>query len=139
MKNTIYGVVILVCLGLAVMIFLKTRSGGGGGVDQIKRGEMMWVKCNNPDCKAEYQIDSKDYYSALEEKIRANPLSSQTPAIKCQKCGKESVFSAFKCESCGKVFFYGAVPGDLPDRCPDCKYSKTEAIRKARLSGEAGK
>ena len=139
MKNTIYGVVILVCLGLAVMIFLKTRSGGGGGVDQIKRGEMMWVKCNNPNCKAEYQIDSKDYYSALEEKIRANPLSSQTPAIVCQKCGKESVFSAFKCESCGKVFFYGAVPGDLPDRCPDCKYSKTEAIRKARLSGEAGK
>jgi len=137
MKNTIYGVVILVCLGLAVMIFLKTRS-GGGGIEQLKRGEMMWVKCNNPDCKAQYQIDRKDYLTDVEEKVKANPLSLQTPALVCEKCGKESLFQAVKCENCGKVFFYGAVPGDFADRCPDCKYSKTEAERKARVAGGAG-
>jgi len=138
MKNTIYGVVILVCLGLAVMIFLKTRSGGGGGVEQLKRGELYWIQCNNPSCKAIYQMDKVDYLKEIEQKVRANPLASQTPALVCQKCGKESAFRAVKCENCGKIFFYGAVPGDLPDRCPDCKYSKTEAERKARLSGGAG-
>ncbi len=138
MKNTIYIIVIVVCLVLAVVIFLATRSGGGGGVGQLKRGEMMWVKCNNPDCKAEYQIDSKDYFTNIEERVKANPLSLQTPVLVCQKCGKESVFRAVKCENCGKMFFYGAVPNDFPDRCPDCKYSKTEAGRKARLSGGAG-
>jgi len=138
MKNTIYVIVIVVCLVLAVVIFRATRSGGGSGVEQLKRGEMMWVKCNNPDCKAEYQIDSKDYFTDIEQKVRANPLSLQTPALVCHKCGKESVFRAVKCENCGKMFFYGAVPNDSPDRCPDCKYSKTEAERKARLSGGAG-
>ncbi len=137
MKNTVYAVVIVVCLVLALVIFLVTRSGGSGGADQLKRGEMMWVKCNNPDCKAEYQIDKKDYTTGLEEKVKVNPLSSQTPALVCQKCGKESLFWAVKCESCGKMFFYGVVPSDFSDRCPDCKYSKTEAERKARAAGAA--
>jgi hypothetical protein len=137
MKNTVYAVVIVVCLVLALVIFLMTRSGGSGGAGQLKPGEMMWVKCNNPDCKAEYQIDKKDYWTGIEEKVKVNPLSSQTPALVCQKCGKESLFWAVKCENCGKMFFYGVVPSDFADRCPNCKYSKTEAERKARAAGGA--
>lgn len=137
MKNTVYAVVIVACLVLALVIFLVTRPGGGGGIESVKRGEMMWVKCNNPDCKAEYEIDKKDYLTGLEEKVKVNPLSLQTPALVCQKCGKESLFWAVKCENCGKMFFYGVVPGDFGDRCPDCKYSKREAEWKARVAGGA--
>lgn len=138
MKNTVYAIVIVVCLVLAGVIFMATRPGGSGGVEDLSRGELYWVQCNNPACKAVYQMDKVDYLKEVEQKVRANPLSLQTPALVCQKCGKESVFRAIKCENCGKMFFYGAVQGDIADRCPECKYSKTEAERKARLSGGAG-
>jgi predicted Zn-ribbon and HTH transcriptional regulator len=134
MKNTVYTVVIIACIILAIVIFFVTRSGGSGGLDSIKRGqELYWVKCNNPECKAEYQMDMKDYLEQVSKKMQANPLSMRTPGLTCEKCGKESVYKAYKCEKCGKVFFEGA-SGDYPDRCPYCKYSKTEADRKARLA-----
>jgi rubredoxin len=134
MKNAIYAIVIVVCLVLAVVIFLSTRSGGPGGLDQIQRGEMIWLMCNNPACKTSYEIDKKDYFVQIDEKVRANPLAMQTPALVCEKCGKPSVFRAVKCEQCGHMFFYGN-PNDFNDRCPECKYSKIEAERKARVAG----
>lgn len=134
MKNLIYVIVIVVCIALAVLIFLKTQSGGTGGIDSIKRGEeMYWVKCNNPSCNAEYEIDKKDYFEQIEEKQRANPLSMVTPPLTCQKCKKDSVYKAVKCEKCGKVFFEGAAgPDDFPDRCTECGHSKREAVLKER-------
>ncbi|OHB62172.1 MAG: hypothetical protein A2167_01670 [Planctomycetes bacterium RBG_13_46_10] len=138
MKNTIYTIVIALCLILAVVVFLMTRSGGSSGLDGIERGEkMVWIKCNNPKCKTEYQIDQRDYFEQVQEKQKANPLSLQTPALNCQKCGEPSSFLAEKCEKCGKIFFYGASK-DHPDRCTECGYSKTEAIRKERLKQRAG-
>ena len=138
MKNTIYTVVIVLCLVVAIVIFLLTRSGGSGGIQDIPRGEkMFWVKCNNSKCNAEYQIDQRDYYEQIQEKQKANPLSLQTPALNCEKCGEPSVFRGEKCEKCGKVFFYGASK-DYPDRCPDCKHSKMESERKARLAQRGG-
>jgi predicted RNA-binding Zn-ribbon protein involved in translation (DUF1610 family) len=134
MKNTVYVVVIVLCLVLAVVIFLMTRSGGSGGIDDIKRGEkMIWVKCNNPKCGEAYQIDQRDYYEQIKEKMQVNPLSNQTPALTCKKCGEPSVYRAEKCEKCGKIFLYGVSRG-MPDRCPDCGYSATEASRKERLA-----
>ena len=134
MKNTIYVVVIVLCLILAIVVFLMTRSGGSGGIEDIPRGEkMVWVKCNNPKCKAEYQIDQVDYHEQIKERMQANPLSSQTPSLICKKCGEPSVYRAEKCEKCGAIFFYGASK-DFPDRCTECGYSKTEAIRKERLA-----
>lgn len=97
---------------------------------------MIWIMCNNPQCKTSYQMDKKDYFVLIEGKVRANPLALQTPALDCDKCGKASAFRAVKCEKCGHMFFYGN-PNDFNDRCPECKYSKTEAERKARLAGGA--
>jgi len=134
MKNTVYAIVIVVCLVLAGIIFLATRSGRSGGADNLPRGELYLVKCNNQACGAIYEIDRVDYFKEIEQKASANPLSFATPALTCAKCGKESAFRAVKCENCGTVFFYGTVPGDFGDRCPECKYSKTEAERKARVS-----
>ena len=63
-------------------------------------------------------------------------MALQASTLVCEKCGKESAFKAEKCEKCGKIFFAGAVPNDLADRCPECGYSKTEAIREARKAAK---
>jgi len=103
------------------------------GFETIKRGEeLYWVKCNNPACKSTYQIDKKDYYEQIEEKMRANPMAMVTPPLTCKECGEQSALRAVKCEKCGQVFFYGADPTDFADRCPECGHSKTESERKAR-------
>jgi predicted RNA-binding Zn-ribbon protein involved in translation (DUF1610 family) len=139
MKNTIYVIVIVVCLLLAIIVFIKSRSGGSGGLDSIKRGEeMYWVMCNNPKCKEAYELDKKDYYTQLDERLRANPMSMQTPALTCRKCGENSVYRAFKCPKCGHMFFYGKA-SDFDDRCPECGFSKMEDDRKkAREARQAG-
>jgi len=139
MKNTIYVIVIVVCIALAVLIFLKTQSSGPGGIDSIKRGEeLYWVMCRNPKCKAEYQMDKRDYYEQIQEKMRANPMAMVTPPLTCQKCGVQSVLLAVKCEKCGLVFLYGADPTDFADRCPNCKHSKIKADRDARKAQQTG-
>jgi predicted Zn-ribbon and HTH transcriptional regulator len=83
---------------------------------------MWWVKCGNPDCNTEYEMDMKDF-------IDSGGISK---ALTCQKCSEESIFKAVKCEKCGLVFFSGSVRGDYTDRCPECGYSETEESRKAR-------
>jgi uncharacterized membrane protein YvbJ len=61
-------------------------------------------------------------------------MSLQTPALVCQKCGKESAFRSVKCEKCGNIFLWGN-PNDFNDRCPKFGYSEEEAKRKARVAG----
>jgi len=135
LSKTVMLGIIVVCLTLAVVIFIKTQTGGSGGIDTIKRGEeLYWVKCNNKKCNAEYQMDKKDYYEQIEEKMRANPMAMVTPPLTCKECGEPSVLRAVKCEKCGHVFFYGADPTDFADRCPKCGHSKTKADRDARLA-----
>jgi len=113
----------------------RTAGGGGDTIDSISDEEMIWAKCNNPACKAEYQTSKKGYFKYIEE--HANPMAPTAPPMVCEKCGEQSVFRAEKCGNpdCGIVFFRGAVPNDFPDRCPECGYSTTEETRKARLSG----
>jgi len=132
MKNTIYVIVIAVCLLLAIIIFIKGRSGDSGGLDNMKRGELFWVMCNNPKCKATYQIDKVDYHTEIREKGRANPMSMQTPALTCQKCQEDSGYRAVKCPKCEHMFFHGK-SGDFADRCPECGFSKMEADRQKAL------
>jgi hypothetical protein len=133
MKNKIYMIVIAVCIVLAIVIFVTFRSQGPAGVRQLRRGEMIWVKCNNPDCGATYEIDKKDYFLELERKATENPAAAMSgnEAITCKECGQESCFRAVKCEKCGNIFFYGR-SATYADKCPECGYSKTEAERKAR-------
>jgi predicted Zn-ribbon and HTH transcriptional regulator len=133
MKNAIYAAVIVVCILVAVLVFVKTRGGSAGGVQSIDESEQIWVKCRQ--CGQSYQMGKKQYYEELEEKARANPTPMMiTPLLTCQKCGKDGIMKAHKCEKCGEVFFENSVPNDFADRCPKCKHSETEAIRKARLN-----
>ncbi len=104
------------------------------GIESIANSEMIWVKCNNPACKAAYQMGKRDYFKYIEE--HAIPLSPSAPALFCTKCGKESIYRAEKCGNpdCGIAFFRGSIPNDFADRCPDCKRSETEEKRKHRRS-----
>ena len=137
-KKPIMIGIIVVCLALAGLITYMRYSKSSGGIADIPSEEMVWVKCSNKACNAEYQMGKRDYYKFVQEHI--NPLSSTAPPLVCQKCGQESIYLAEKCGNpqCGIVFFVGSVPGDFPDRCPKCKQSATEESRKKRLSGQGG-
>jgi phage FluMu protein Com len=131
MKNLVYGGIITVCIVVAVIVFVKTKSGGSGGVNSIP-DEQIWVKCLK--CGQSYQMSQRDYYKQQEEKSRENPMPMPVARpLTCQKCGKDGIMKAFKCEKCGEVSFENSVPNDFADRCPKCKHSATEAKRKARL------
>jgi hypothetical protein len=132
MKNAIYAAVIAVCIIVAVLVFMKTQGGGSGGVADISEDEMVWVKCRK--CGESYQMGKKVYYEDVQAKAAENPTPMMmTPPLDCEKCGQAGIFLAEKCEKCGEVFFQNSVPNDFADRCPNCKYSKTEAVRKERL------
>jgi hypothetical protein len=134
MKNTVYAIVIVVCFVAASVIAYKYifTSGGGDTIDSISEEEMIWAKCNNPACKAEYQTSKKGYFKYVEK--HADPMSPSAPALVCEKCSEQSVFRAEKCMNpdCGIVFLRGVVPNDFADRCPECKQSATEESRKRR-------
>ena len=128
-KKPIMIGVVVVCLVLAGIITYATRSGSGGGLDTIKRGqEMFWLKCRNPDCENEWQMDMKDYFMYMKE--HQDPMSMAPPAHVCPKCGEESGYRAAKCEKCGLIFERNSVPNDFADRCPECGHSATEEARK---------
>lgn len=134
-KKPIMIAVIVVCLGVAGAVTFLRSSGGGGTINDIPDDKMTWVKCNNPQCKAEYQMGEKAYHKAIQE--RMDPRSLATPSLICEKCGKASVYKAVKCANseCGAIFFSGSVPNDFADRCPECGKSETEEIRLRRKSG----
>jgi len=129
MKNLIYGGIIALCLIVAVVVVVATRSGGPGGVESLSDDTQVWVLCTA--CNASYQMGEKQYYTQLQEKTAqlANPMARAL--LTCQKCGKDKVVKAIKCGKCGEVFPEGIVPNDFDDRCPKCKFSATEEKRKA--------
>ena len=133
MKNKVYIIIVVLCLVLAGVIFLFTRSADSGGIESIKPGNMV-VKCSNPACGVVYETDRKVFYAELQDFSKKNPSLLRTPGAICKKCGKQSVFEAVRCEKCGEIFFYGN-PNDYADRCPKCGFSKIEADRKAKASG----
>ena len=108
----------------------KPNSPRSRGINSISPEETIWVKCQNPDCKAAYQMGKRAYFKYIEE--HADPMSPSAPALVCKKCGKESIYRAEKCEKCGLIFLRGTVPNDFADRCPKCGNSKTEERRKQR-------
>jgi hypothetical protein len=101
---------------------------GPAGISQIPADMTTWVKCRNPDCKAEYQMNLRKFFSYLEE--HAAPGSFLPPGLVCKKCSEKSVYEAVKCEKCNRVFEKGTIARDYEDRCPVCRYSKIEELRK---------
>jgi len=132
-KKPIMIGVIVVCLAVAGIITYSRRSGSGDGIDSISDDEMIWAKCNNPACKAEYETSAKGYFKYMNE--HASPMALTAPPLICKECGEPSVYRAEKCENpdCGIVFIQGSSgQGDFADRCPKCKQSATEESRKRR-------
>ncbi len=138
-KKPIMIGVIVVCLVIAGLFTYARRGGGGGGIDSIPEGNMTWVKCSNPSCKAEYEMGERAYFKAVKERVNPMARAMSMPPLACEKCGKDSLFRAEKCAnpSCGIVFIQGiAGQNDHADRCPECGQSKIEESRKRRLSGQ---
>jgi phage FluMu protein Com len=133
MKNTIYAVVIAVCILGAVVVFIGRRGGGGAGLNDIADSKMIWVKCTK--CNQGYEMGEKQFYKESMEKMQAKSGQPMAMPLTCQKCGKDGIVRAYKCENekCGEIFRAGSVQGDYEDRCPKCKHSAIEASRKARL------
>lgn len=122
-KPILLGIVV-VCLVVAGGITLfRTVGGSDEGIESIPKGEMMWVKCTNQNCNAEYEMEKRDYYKSVEQ--------SSAQIAKCTKCGEEALLEAIKCEKCGIVFIPGTVKGDTRDRCPECGFSKLLGDTKA--------
>ena len=118
-KKPIMLGIAIVCLVLAGGI---TYFRLAGHKDEIAAGEMMWVKCANPNCNAEYQIEMKEYAELSKTSASGVP--------KCKQCSEESLLDALKCEKCGKVFIPGTVVGEIRDRCPECGFSKLKGDTK---------
>jgi len=130
MKNVIYAGVIVVCILVAALVFMKTRQ-AGSPLGDVPDSEMIWVKCIK--CGQGYQMSLKQFAKEGAEKAAANAKGiPMAPLLKCEKCGQDGLVKAYKCPQCGEIFREGSIIGDLPDRCPKCKHSETEAIRAAR-------
>jgi len=125
-KNLITIGIIVGCLVIAVAVTFFTRR-TSHGIDSIKKGDMIWVKCYSTDCKAEYQIEKRDYFEFLQK--NANPMAMRMPPMECEKCSQKSIYRAVKCEECDTIFFYGEIADQFKDKCPKCGFSKTESLR----------
>jgi len=110
-----------------MMMQQQMKSSKGPDLQPFK-DKSTWVKCRNPQCGAEYQMNLKEYFEYMEE--HADPGSLLPPPLVCKKCGQKSVYRAVKCEKCGFTFERGTVRADFADRCPKCGYSKVEEARK---------
>lgn len=121
-KNVIMTIIIVVCLVSAGVITYKGCGSETGHIPGFE-GETVWVKCNNPDCGAAYEIGKRDYFVEITK--RDDGVSTVQPALTCKECKEDSVYRAVKCGKCGLIFFYGAAGrGEYSDACPDCGYSK---------------
>lgn len=134
----VYNVGMYICVLLAIVTGLSFReaTAPSSPLDSIPKGELTWVKCNNPACKSEYEMSKRTYYEKIIEE-RFNPLA-YLQASTCEKCGMDSLYKAEKCANpdCGVVFISGSVPNDFADRCPECKYSQTETDKQKGRSEE---
>jgi hypothetical protein len=131
-KKKIKIAVIVVCLVATGIILLVTQSGEKGSVESIDSDALIWVKCGNPECNAEYESNKKAYW--IEARAQSSK-SRTTPPQTCEKCRQQALFRAEKCVKCDQVFFHGGLGDMFPDRCP-CGYSKQEEIRKNRAAAK---
>ena len=113
----------------AVAMMMQPQFGASAGPNLEPFKDMStWVMCRNPACKNAYEMNLKKYHEFIQ--ANADPRSPMPPAMVCKKCRQKSVFRAVKCAKCGFVFEIGTVRADFADRCPKCRYSKTEQDRK---------
>jgi hypothetical protein len=112
-KNAIMIGIIVVCLAVAAVVFIKTSSSDSESTAELKN-QMIWIKCTDPTCGAEYEMNMLKYNNYVQKHLK--PDAMQTPAMVCEKCGKETAYGAVKCSQCGTVFIKNSIFG----KCPKC-------------------
>ena len=85
-KNTIMVIVIVACLVVAGIITYAASS-RETGFKSVKRGTLTWLKCRNPDCEGEHQMDKRDYFETIDKEIEKHPTLMATPPLVCPECG----------------------------------------------------
>jgi rubredoxin len=116
-------IIVLVCILIAGIIFAVTLTGSDEGIDKLS-GEVVYIKCTNPNCAYVEEIDKADFFQMIHKEyddVEAN--------LECSKCGSRA-YRAIKCSNCGHIFRKGTVGNDYRDRCPECGYSQIEENRK---------
>ena len=142
-KKAVMIVIIVVCLALAVSIAYKyeKETSGPTGIETIDPKDLIWVKCANEQCQAEYQMGMKAYFQYLQDHpptseqfvaMMKDPSPKSFPSLPCKECEQQTIYRAEKCEKCELVFIRGSVRHDFADRCAACGYSKTEDLRRRR-------
>ncbi|MHC4757686.1 MAG: hypothetical protein ACYTE8_03425 [Planctomycetota bacterium] len=139
-KPLMVGLIVL-CLVLAVVAYIYLLPEEGSGIEDLA-GIPIWVKCNNPDCNAEFETDEAEFRAMIGEEKKKNPLFPGSPPVACKQCSQMSLLEAVKCPKaeCGAVFFYGELgPREFRDKCPKCGYSATQEKRKksAEAAGQS--
>ena len=125
MKNTIYAIVIAVCILGAVLVFMNRRSASGGGVNSLADSQKTWVKCAK--CSQSYEMGLKQYYKDVEDKAKANP--SPMPMTMPLTRGR-SVFGSVIGRPAGQTRLGGArgrcPRGGRPSGCapPGCRAAR---------------
>ncbi len=120
-------VIIVVCACLAVLFSVKSLLGGDeGGIGSISASDKIWIKCENPKCKAVYETSKRGFLQKLKDIAYSKP---RVRAPACEKCGENTAYEAVKCQKCGFVFRSGSIRFDFSDRCLECGYSETETQR----------
>jgi phage FluMu protein Com len=131
-SNALKISVIVACVVLVLVILGLRLFSDDSGLNELE-GQMVLVKCNNPACYSTYEMDKKKFYSQLRDSLKTSK-GFTTPAIKCDKCDEMSAYKAIKCEKCGEIFFESqGAASDFGDRCPFCKYSKSEELQKGSV------
>jgi hypothetical protein len=126
MKNTVYAIIIVVCLTLTGITVFVTRSASRNvGVPSSMQ---TWVTCLS--CGDARQMSLKNFW----KQERATMAHEEgVPDLKCPKCGKSAVVEAFKCPKCNTVTpRRNAAPSPYDDCCPKCGFSQLEADAKAK-------
>lgn len=128
--------IIVVCLVVAGIITFATRSGPDIGIPDSYKKEQVWLKCRDPKCDAEYQMNMAEYYELREQFRQEHPRFTGEPPMTCPECGQQSAYLAAKCSKCGTIFEVGWKRGDYEDRCPKCGYSQIEVDRKEKAEAQ---
>ena len=119
-KKPIMIGIIIVCLTIAAVVFIKTHS-QGSDFTPVK-GLKIWLKCTNEACGAEYEIELQKYQELMSEQGGLPPMNMmQAPVLVCEKCGKKSAYVAEKCRKCGTVYIM-----DNSGKCPKCGFDGSE-------------
>jgi DNA-directed RNA polymerase subunit M/transcription elongation factor TFIIS len=124
-KVYMLGLIAVLVISAGFITFL-TMFNNSNHLNELK-GQIVWLKCRNPECTYTSEKDMKEYYEELQNNLSSN--ARRVTALTCPKCGQRSLYEAVKCEKCGNIFFIDRYKRDYFDRCPKCGFSKEEKQR----------